>query len=44
MTSGISRELRTEINVTPLIDILLVPLIIFIVIQPTNTGTASERP
>jgi hypothetical protein len=35
MTSGSSRELRTEINVTPLIDILLVLLIIFMVIQPT---------
>ncbi|QNI37805.1 biopolymer transporter ExbD [Edaphobacter albus] len=29
-----SRKLRTEINVTPLIDILLVLLIIFMVIQP----------
>jgi biopolymer transport protein TolR len=36
MTSGSSRELRTEINVTPLIDILLVLLIIFMVIQPTT--------
>lgn len=35
MTSGSSsRELRTDINVTPLIDILLVLLIIFMVIQP----------
>jgi biopolymer transport protein TolR len=33
MTSS-SGELRTEINVTPLIDILLVLLIIFMVIQP----------
>jgi biopolymer transport protein ExbD/biopolymer transport protein TolR len=37
MTSGSSRELRTEINVTPLIDILLVLLIIFMVIQPIAT-------
>lgn len=29
-----SRELRADINVTPLIDILLVLLIIFMVIQP----------
>jgi biopolymer transport protein TolR len=36
MTSGSSRELRTEINVTPLIDILLVLLIIFMVIQPST--------
>jgi biopolymer transport protein ExbD/biopolymer transport protein TolR len=36
MTSGSSRELRTEINVTPLIDILLVLLIIFMVIQPIS--------
>jgi biopolymer transport protein ExbD/biopolymer transport protein TolR len=34
MTSGSSRELRTDINITPLIDILLVLLIIFMVIQP----------
>jgi biopolymer transport protein TolR len=34
MTSGTSKELRAEINVTPFIDILLVLLIIFMVIQP----------
>jgi biopolymer transport protein TolR len=34
MTSGGSREQRAEINVTPLIDVLLVLLIIFMVIQP----------
>jgi biopolymer transport protein TolR len=35
MTSGSSKELRADINVTPLIDVLLVLLIIFMVIQPT---------
>jgi len=34
MTSGSSKELRSDINVTPLIDVLLVLLIIFMVIQP----------
>jgi biopolymer transport protein ExbD/biopolymer transport protein TolR len=34
MTSGTSKELRADINVTPLIDVLLVLLIIFMVIQP----------
>jgi biopolymer transport protein TolR len=34
MTSGSSKELRADINVTPLIDVLLVLLIIFMVIQP----------
>ena len=35
MTSGSSKELRADINVTPLIDVLLVLLSIFMVIQPT---------
>lgn len=35
MTSGDNKELRADINVTPLIDVLLVLLIIFMVIQPT---------
>ena len=35
MTSSSSKELRADINVTPLIDVLLVLLIIFMVIQPT---------
>ena len=35
MTSGGSKELRADINVTPLIDVLLVLLIIFMVIKPT---------
>lgn len=34
MTSGASKALRADINVTPLIDVLLVLLIIFMVIQP----------
>ena len=34
MTSATSKELRADINVTPLIDVLLVLLIIFMVIQP----------
>lgn len=34
MTSSGSRGLSSEINVTPLIDVLLVLLIIFMVIQP----------
>ncbi|WP_263367548.1 ExbD/TolR family protein [Edaphobacter bradus] len=34
MTSGGSKELRADINVTPLIDVLLVLLIIFMVITP----------
>jgi biopolymer transport protein ExbD/biopolymer transport protein TolR len=34
MTSGTNKELRANINVTPLIDVLLVLLIIFMVIQP----------
>ena len=35
MTSGGSKGPRADINVTPLIDVLLVLLIIFMVIQPT---------
>jgi biopolymer transport protein ExbD/biopolymer transport protein TolR len=34
MPSGTNKELRADINVTPLIDVLLVLLIIFMVIQP----------
>jgi len=34
MTSASRKELRADINVTPLIDVLLVLLIIFMVIQP----------
>ena len=34
MASGDGRGLRADINVTPLIDVLLVLLIIFMVIQP----------
>lgn len=37
MTSDGSRGLSSEINVTPLIDVLLVLLIIFMVIQPATT-------
>jgi biopolymer transport protein TolR len=36
MTSGSSKELQADINVTPLIDVLLVLLIIFMVIAPTT--------
>lgn len=35
MTSSDGKEPRAEINVTPLIDVLLVLLIIFMVIQPS---------
>lgn len=38
MTSGGGREPRAEIHVTPLIDVLLVLLIIFMVIQPSAAG------
>ena len=34
MTSNSSKGVRSEINVTPLIDVLLVLLIIFMVIEP----------
>ena len=35
MTSSSGKEAKAEINVTPLIDVLLVLLIIFMVIQPS---------
>ncbi len=45
MTSGNSCGLNVEINVTPLIDILLVLLIIFMVIVPvTPRGLAAQVP
>jgi biopolymer transport protein ExbD len=34
MTAGSSRGLRSEINVTPLVDVVLVLLIIFMVVAP----------
>jgi len=37
MSSNGSKGLAAEINVTPLIDVLLVMLIIFMVIQPSAT-------
>ena len=36
MGGGVSRSVSSEINVTPLIDVLLVLIIIFMVIQPQN--------
>jgi biopolymer transport protein TolR len=36
MTIGIKKELRSEINITPYIDILLVLLIIFMVVTPVR--------
>ena len=34
MTTGIEGKVSAEINVTPMIDVLLVLLIIFLLIQP----------
>jgi biopolymer transport protein TolR len=36
MGGGVSRNVSSEINVTPLIDVLLVLIVIFMVIQPQN--------
>jgi biopolymer transport protein TolR len=36
MTSGSSKGSRADINITPLIDVLLVLLIIFMIIQPNT--------
>jgi len=36
MGGGVNRGVSSEINVTPLIDVLLVLIIIFMVIQPQN--------
>ena len=45
MTSGSRRVGEAEINVTPLIDVLLVLLIIFMVIQPRlNLGEEAQTP
>ena len=38
MTSSGGKDAKAEINVTPLIDVLLVLLIIFMVIQPSAVG------
>jgi biopolymer transport protein ExbD len=39
-----SGEMKPEINVTPMIDVLLVLIIIFILIQPHEQGLPSEVP
>ena len=39
MAAGSSGGLNSEINVTPMIDVLLVLLIIFMIIQPLNRQT-----
>ena len=46
MGMGISPRggLKPEINVTPMIDVLLVLIIIFILIQPHEKGLPSEVP
>ncbi|HEV3039037.1 MAG TPA: biopolymer transporter ExbD [Candidatus Angelobacter sp.] len=45
MTSGSQEKVASEINVTPMIDVLLVLLIIFMVIQPEiKLGEAAETP
>lgn len=43
MTSGASKGLQADINVTPLIDVLLVLLIIFMVIQPITLRGLDAR-
>jgi biopolymer transport protein TolR len=45
MTGGQSGDLNAEINVTPLVDVMLVLLIIFMVTAPMlNTGVDLELP
>jgi len=45
MTGGPSGDLNAEINVTPLVDVMLVLLIIFMVTAPMlNTGVDLELP
>ncbi|HEV2990212.1 MAG TPA: biopolymer transporter ExbD [Candidatus Angelobacter sp.] len=45
MTSGSQEKVSSEINVTPMIDVLLVLLIIFMVIQPEiKLGETTEIP
>ena len=45
MTSGGTDDLKAEINVTPLVDVMLVLLIIFMITAPMmNTGVDVELP
>ena len=45
MSSGGDGELNSEINVTPLVDVMLVLLIIFMITAPMmNTGVSLELP
>src|SRR5580700_10353583 len=45
MTTGGDGELNAEINVTPLVDVMLVLLIIFMITAPMmNTGVSLELP
>src|SRR5213592_4461119 len=45
MKSGGGDELNAEINVTPLVDVMLVLLIIFMITAPMmNTGVSLELP
>jgi biopolymer transport protein TolR len=45
MSSGGDSELSSEINVTPLVDVMLVLLIIFMITAPMmNTGVSLELP
>ncbi len=45
MSSGGSDELKSEINVTPLVDVMLVLLIIFMITAPMmNTGVDIDLP
>ena len=45
MSSGGDSELKSEINVTPLVDVMLVLLIIFMITAPMmNTGVSLELP
>ena len=42
--AGITSEVTSEINVTPMIDVMLVLLIIFMVITPALAGYTAELP
>jgi biopolymer transport protein TolR len=45
MSSGGDDDLKSEINVTPLVDVMLVLLIIFMITAPMmNTGVSLELP
>src|ERR1044071_5710565 len=45
MSSGVDGELNSEINVTPMVDVMLVLLIIFMITAPMmNTGVDLDLP